>query len=120
MRAQESERQMISRELHDCVAQDLSSIKIGVETLFDNQPTIPPDISQKVSEMSKTLRECIREVRDLSYDLRPPVLDELGLVQALFQYCHDFSEDNGINVDFHSAGMKNLGWILTPKSTCIA
>jgi len=108
MRAQESERQMISRELHDCVAQDLSSIKIGVETLFDNQPTIPPDISQKVSEMSKTLRECIREVRDLSYDLRPPVLDELGLVQALFQYCHDFSEDNGINVDFHSAGMKNL------------
>jgi PAS domain S-box-containing protein len=108
MRAQESERQMISRELHDCVAQDLSSIKIGFETLFDHQPTIPPEISQKVSEMSKTLRECIKEVRDLSYDLRPPVLDELGLVQALFQYCHDFSEDNGINVDFHSAGMKDL------------
>jgi signal transduction histidine kinase len=40
--------------------------------------------------------------------LRPPALDELGLVQALFQYCDDFSEDNGINVDFHSAGMKDL------------
>jgi signal transduction histidine kinase len=36
------------------------------------------------------------------------VLDEMGLVQAIFQYCHDFSENNGINVDFHSAGMKAL------------
>ncbi|RZB37774.1 MAG: hypothetical protein SRB2_00876 [Desulfobacteraceae bacterium Eth-SRB2] len=108
MRAQESERQMISRELHDCVAQDLSSIKIGFETLFDNQPTIPREIRQKVSELSKMLRECIKEVRDLSYELRPLVLDELGLAQALFQYCNDFSENNGINIDFHFAGMKKL------------
>jgi signal transduction histidine kinase len=32
----------------------------------------------------------------------------MGLVQTLFQHCHDFSENNGINVDFHSAGMKDL------------
>jgi signal transduction histidine kinase len=32
----------------------------------------------------------------------------MGLVETLVQYCHDFSEDNGINVDFHSAGMKGL------------
>ena len=58
--------------------------------------------------MSRTLQESIKAVRDLSYDLRPPVLDEMGLVQTLFQYCHDFSENDGINVDFHSAGMKDL------------
>jgi len=108
MRAQESERQRISRELHDRVAQELSALKIGYETLFDNQPAIPPKIRQRVSEMSKTLRECIKEVRDISYDLRPPVLDELGLVQTLSQYCNDFSKNNGTNVDFHSAGMKDL------------
>ena len=90
------------------MAQNLSALIIDCETLLDNQPSIRPEIRQKVSEMSIILRECIKEVRNLSYDLRPPVLDELGLVQALFQYCDDFSEDNGINVDFHSAGMKDL------------
>jgi len=108
MMAQESERQMISRELHDRVAQELSTAKIGLETLFDNQPTAPPEIRQRVSEMSRTLQESIKAIRDLSYDLRPPVLDEKGLVQTLFLYCHDFAKDNEIKVDFHSAGMKDL------------
>jgi signal transduction histidine kinase len=108
MRAQESERQRISRDLHDHVAQELSALKIGYETLFDNTPGIPSKIRRKVSEMSKIFVESINAVRDLAYNLRPPVLDELGLVQALLQYCHDFSENNGIIIDFHSAGMKDL------------
>jgi PAS domain S-box-containing protein len=108
MQAQESERQRISRDLHDHVAQELSAVKIGFETLFDNQPNINPEIRRRVSEMSRTLQESIKAVRDVSYDLRPPALDEMGLVETLVQYCNDFSEDNGINVDFHSAGMKNL------------
>jgi signal transduction histidine kinase len=108
LKAQESERQMISRELHDRVAQDLSTIKISFETLFDNQHTTPPELRRRVSEISRTIQESINAVRDLSYDLRPPTLDEMGLVQALFQYCNDFSEDNGINVDFRSAGMEIL------------
>jgi len=108
MKAQESECQRISRDLHDNVAQELSAVKIGFETLFDNQPAIPPEIRQRVFEMSRTLQESIKAVRDVSYDLRPPTLDEMGLVQAIFQYCHNFSEDNGINVDFHSAGIQDL------------
>jgi PAS domain S-box-containing protein len=108
MRTQESERQRISRDLHDHVAQELSAVKIGFETLFDHQPAIPPEIRRRVSEMSRTLQESIKAVRDVSYDLRPPALDEMGLVETLVQYCNDFSENNGINVDFHSAGMKKL------------
>ncbi|RZB37784.1 MAG: hypothetical protein SRB2_00886 [Desulfobacteraceae bacterium Eth-SRB2] len=108
MRTQESERQRISRDLHDHVAQELSAVKIGFETFFDHQPAIPPEIRRRVSEMSRTLQESIKAVRDVSYDLRPPTLDEMGLVETLVQYCNDFSESNGINVDFHSAGMKNL------------
>ncbi|MEJ2655681.1 MAG: PAS domain S-box protein [Desulfobacterales bacterium] len=108
MKAQESERQMISRELHDRVAQELAAVKIGCEMLLSRHPGIHPEIRLKISEMTKTLRESIEAVRDLSYDLRPPVLDEIGLVQTLFQYCHDFSEKNRISVDFRSAGMKGL------------
>ena len=108
MRTQESERHRISRDLHDNVAQELSAVKIGCETLFDHQPAIPPEIRRRVSEMSRTLQESIKAVRDVSYDLRPPVLDEMGLVETLVQYCNDFSENNGINVDFHSAGINKL------------
>jgi len=108
MKAQESERQRISRDLHDHVAQELSAVKIGFETLFDLQPSIAPEIRQRVSELTRTLQESIKAVRDVSYDLRPPGLDEIGLVETLVQYCNDFSENNRVKVDFHCAGMKNL------------
>jgi PAS domain S-box-containing protein len=108
MRALESERQRISRDLHDQVAQDLSAVKIGFETLFDHEPATSPEIRRRVSELSGTLQESIKAVRDVSYDLGPPALDEMGLVETLVQYCNDFSENHGINVDFHSTGMKKL------------
>jgi len=108
MNAQESERQMISRELHDRVAQDLAVVKINCDMILNQHPAIHPEISLKISEMTKTLAGSIKAVRDLSYDLRPPVLDEMGLVQTLFQYCHDFSKSNGIDVEFSDAGMKGL------------
>ena len=108
MKAQESERQMISRELHDCIGQDLSTLKIGIGTLLDNQPVIPAKIKQKVSEFSQILQETIMAVRDLAYTLRPASLDQLGLVKTVFQHCEDYSEKTGMTVDFVSAGMDDL------------
>jgi PAS domain S-box-containing protein len=108
IKAQESERQMISRELHDRVAQDLSTLKIGIDMLIDAESEISPDTRQKVLELSKRIQESIMAVRDLSYDLRPPGLDQLGPVQAIFQYCEDFSEKTGLRVDFTCAGMSGL------------
>jgi PAS domain S-box-containing protein len=108
MRAQESERQKISRELHDRVAQDLSTAKIACETLFDDQAAVASEIKQKVSEFSRILQGSITAVRDLSYVLRPPSLDQLGLVRTVFEYCENFAEKNNVRVDFYSAGMEDL------------
>ena len=58
--------------------------------------------------MSKILQESITAVRDLSYDLRPPGMDQLGLVRTVYQYCEDFSEKNNVDVDLYTAGMKDL------------
>ena len=98
----------ISRDLHDNVAQDLSTLKIAFETLFDNQPEVPHEMGRRVSEFSKILQRSITAVRDLAYDLRPPILDQLGLARTVFQYCEDFSDKNGVSVDFYSAGMKDI------------
>lgn len=85
MKAQETERQMISRELHDRVAQDLSSIRVGLDTLIGNRSEIPVEIREKVAEFSRTLLGSIMAVRDLSYDLRSPHLDQWGLLQTIAQ-----------------------------------
>jgi PAS domain S-box-containing protein len=108
MKAQESERQRIARYLHDNVAQDLSLLRIGCETLFDNYPSIDIGIKQKASELSKILKRSISAVRDFAYDLHPPGLDQLGLVRTVYQYCEEFAEKNQINIDFFAAGMDDL------------
>jgi PAS domain S-box-containing protein len=108
IKAQENERNRIAGHLHDHVAQDLSSLKIGLETLFDHQCEVPAEIGTKICELSKILQDSISAVRDLSYDLHPPGMDQLGLVRTVNQYCEDFSEKNDVSVDFYTAGMKDL------------
>jgi len=108
MQAQERERQMISCELHDRIAQNLSSLKLGCDLLFDGQPNISPELKEKKIYLSKVIEQTIIAVRDLSYDLRPPGIDEMGLVTAIEIYCEEFSEKSGLKVEFQSAGMLEL------------
>ena len=108
IKTRELERQRIARDLHDNVAQELSLLKIGWETLFDNHPMIPDEIRQKTSELSKILQRSISAVRDMAYDLHPPGLDQLGLAKTVYQYCEEFSEKNEIDIDFFAAGLDDL------------
>ena len=108
IRAQEDERTMISRELHDRVAQDLSVSKIECDMVLKNQPALLPEVKQKIIGISNGLHRAINTIRDLSYELRPPGLDQIGLAETISQYCEEFSEKTGLNVDFTSAGMDSL------------
>lgn len=108
LKAQETERQRISIYLHDNVAQDLSSAKIACETLFDAYPNVSAKMKTRTEILAGILQRTIATVRGLAYDLRPPGLDQLGLVRTVFLYCEDFSEGSGVEVDFFSAGMEDL------------
>ncbi len=108
IKAQENERERIARDLHDRVAQDLSTSRIICETLFDNHPDVPDETLSKVARLSSMLQKTIRNIRDIAYDLRPPILDQLGLVRAVFRHCEEFSETEGIPIDFHSVGVDKL------------
>jgi len=105
LKAQETERQMISCELHDRVAQDLSASKIECDMLFKNEPALDAPVKAKLLEISKRLQGSINAIRDLSYDLQPPTLAEMGLLKALEIYCEEFSNQFGRKVDFQSAGL---------------
>ncbi|MBC2712505.1 MAG: PAS domain S-box protein [Desulfosarcina sp.] len=106
--AQENERQMISYELHDGIAQNLSYLKISCDTFFDNRSEIPPELAEKMDKQSKLIKQTINAVRELSYGLHPPSLEQLGITQTIFQLCEEFSDFTGLSVDFIPTGIEVL------------
>ncbi len=108
LRAQENERLRISRDLHDSVAQDLSSLQIGLDSIIRRNGADDKPVHEQVRTLSDRLKKTIADVRNLAYGLRPPSLDQLGLLKTIYQYCEDFTRSHRIQVDFYSAGMENL------------
>ncbi|MCP4642974.1 MAG: PAS domain S-box protein [bacterium] len=108
LKAQETERHRIARDLHDHVAQDLSTLKIACDMLFDGDERFPDETMQRMRRMSDLLRDAIAGVRDMAYGLRPPGLDELGIVRTVYEYCQEFAQRSGLEVHFSSAGLDDL------------
>lgn len=107
IKAQERERELISRELHDRIAQNLSSLKIGLDALLynckDNE-----EVLSRVRKLSAILQNTITDIKNMAYDLRPPELDQFGLIKTLFLFCKDVSERCGFNLNFSTAGVEQL------------
>ena len=77
---QEEERRHLARELHDEIGQTLTAAKINLKIIA---PDVPAKISGRLEDSIQLLDRLLRQVRQLSLDLRPPLLDELGLVPTL-------------------------------------
>lgn len=89
--AQESERKRIAAELHDGIGQSLSAIKIGVENAQQGMADDMPQLDKKtLMGIIDKLRDAIEEVRRISMDLRPPMLDDLGLLPTINWFCREF------------------------------
>lgn len=82
LEAQESERRAIARELHDELGQALQALKINLQTV----QRFPKESTQRVEESIAIVDHALQQVRTLSVDLRPSLLDDLGLVVALEWY----------------------------------
>jgi len=106
IRVQEDERQRIARDLHDNVAQDLSSLMLKMETLFDDHDCVDDELEQRGESVTMVLRKAIASVRDIAYGLRPPALDQLGLGKALENLCMEAGNKNGFDVDFFATGLE--------------
>jgi signal transduction histidine kinase len=95
--AQEDERRRIARELHDQVGQILTAIKMNLHTVQRFCRTT--DAGPYVKDNIEAVDEALRLVRDLSVDLRPPLLDDLGLVTALDWYVDRYTNRTGMYVE---------------------
>lgn len=81
--AQEEERRRIARELHDETGQTLNSLVLGLRAVEQMLAANSPSAPGYVTALKKTAAECVRELQHTIYDLRPSVLDDLGLIPSL-------------------------------------
>jgi signal transduction histidine kinase len=91
LEGQELERKRISRELHDETGQALTAILLGLKPLDD----IDPSAAEAMREL---VRGALASVRRLSLDLRPPALDDFGLVAALERFSADLEERSDVEI----------------------
>ena len=94
MEVQEAERESIARELHDEIGQDLTAVRVNLETLLRSHR----DASWlgPVDESLVMVNEALRRIRELSLELRPALLDDLGLASALRWYVDRYTQRTGI------------------------
>ena len=81
--AREEERRRIRNDLHDGLAPTLSSFQLQLSAIRKLMSQNPEKAEKMIAELGTDLREATAEIRQLVYDLRPPMLDELGLIKAL-------------------------------------
>ena len=95
----EAERRRTARELHDELGQLLTALKMDLETLHSALPPDKPDLGKRAQAMHALIDATIAATRRIASDLRPSMLDDLGLAAALDWLTHNFSKRTGIATD---------------------
>jgi signal transduction histidine kinase len=96
--AQEEERKRISRELHDVIAQMLTGINLRLATLKLEATVNTKGLSTKISRTQRLVERSVDIVRRFARELRPAVLDDLGLIPALHSFMKRFTKETGVRV----------------------
>ena len=100
----EEERIHIAREMHDELGQLLTGFKMDVSWLHKKLGnTQDPVVKEKLEEMMEVVNEAARFVRKLASELRPSILDDLGLIPALDWHSQEFKRRSNINVEFRTS-----------------
>ncbi len=96
--SREEERRRLRRDLHDGLGPALASLTLGLDAARNLLDSEPKSVSPLLLELRQQVQAVIKDVRRLVYDLRPPALDELGLVGALREQVGQY-EQQGLSVE---------------------
>ncbi|HEU0294906.1 MAG TPA: histidine kinase [Anaerolineales bacterium] len=101
--AREEERRRLRRDLHDGLGPQLAGVALKLETLR-NRLTDDPLAASLLADLAKRTQDATADIRHLVYELRPPTLDELGLVMALREGAAQYNQQgaNGLNITFEA------------------
>ncbi len=102
-KVREDERIRIAREIHDELGQQLTVLKMDISWLKKKIESDDPKVVQKMSDLMHVIDTTVKTVRKISSDLRPSLLDDLGLIAALEWHSQEFEKRSGIKITFVSA-----------------
>ncbi|MFC2027835.1 PAS domain S-box protein [Chloroflexota bacterium] len=105
-KAQEEERKRIARDLHDETIQELASLGLDIDYISRTDRGIPDGLLKDLEKLRDKTDKILGEVRGFTKDLRPPMIDELGLVEALQWQVDDLQLRHGINISLRIIGPK--------------
>ncbi len=109
MAVQEEERRRISRELHDEIGQTLTAINVKLATLRKEAAISAKTYSKTISSTQELVEKSMEAVHRFARDLRPPLLDDLGLIPTLHTHLKEFTKRTGVPVRFTTfAGVEQL------------
>ena len=103
-RSQEEERKRIARELHDGTAQNLIALLHQLEHLLGDKAKLPVKEAKALWSFYEEIRDILREVRRFSRDLRPSILDDLGLLPALEWLTGELNREYGVGTTLKVVG----------------
>lgn len=103
LQIQEQERARISRDLHDEVGQALTAINVNLAVLGKALASAPQEVVRRLADARAQLEQTMETVHDFSRELRPAMLDDLGLVPALRSYIKSCAARTGLAVDFRAS-----------------
>lgn len=96
--AQEAERKRISRELHDVIAQTLTGINVHLAGLKITATINPKSLAENISRTQRLVEHSVKIIHQFARELRPAVLDDLGLIPALNTFMKHFQAETGLRV----------------------
>jgi PAS domain S-box-containing protein len=96
LEAREEEKTLIARELHDELGQLLTAMKMDLAWLRERLPGLDPALAAKAGQMNEVLDQTVGSVRRIAADLRPLMLDDLGLADACGWLVEDFARRSGV------------------------
>lgn len=100
--AAEQERSRVASELHDDFSQRLAILALGLENVQEATPASFGDVHKQLRELSKSTSELGTDLHTLSHQLHSSTLESLGLVPAVGALCKEFTDKQGVEVDFTS------------------
>jgi PAS domain S-box-containing protein len=103
--AQESERRRIARELHDDLSQELALLAVEMEVLAKNPSESPAQVAACLGELAARVKQLSSSVHDLSHQLHPSKLEQLGLVASVGGLCKELSQAKGLPIVFVPKGV---------------
>jgi PAS domain S-box-containing protein len=99
--AREQEKARIARELHDELAQALTALKMDVDALAESAAAADEDVAARIAAMREVLDGAVASTRRIAADLRPLMLDDLGLVPAIEWLVAGFTQRHGTPCELH-------------------